>query len=261
MTETNTPANEPDNNEDINTPSDARVILGPLVKYAAMGLVLVSVIITTAMMLDNQFNDIDHEVAALEAELAEANSNAITDEVAAVEAQVETAPVVESVTEQQRPAIAEAAESLTEQQEPAIAKAAEVTEVEQPVASIVENTVTETPAVAEAAKLPVITEANTDETSVADTTVANDDFFASSDDFFDKSIEEIIEERNVYLKEMDRIYLEKFKASQAKHLLLMRERLARQEKRIEEKEKRNQEIYDIRAANVKEMQEIGRAHV
>jgi hypothetical protein len=35
----------------------------------------------------------------------------------------------------------------------------------------------------------------------------------------------------------------------------MRERLARQEQRIKEMESRYQEIYDIRAADMKEMQE------
>ena len=62
-------------------------------------------------------------------------------------------------------------------------------------------------------------------------------------------------ERNTYLKERDRVYLEEFKANQEKQLQFMRERLARQEKRIEQMEKRNQEIYDYRAANVKELQQ------
>lgn len=60
-------------------PSDARIILGPLAKYAAVGLVLVGIIVTTAIMLDKQLNDIDREMAALEAELAEANEKARQD--------------------------------------------------------------------------------------------------------------------------------------------------------------------------------------
>ena len=55
-------------------PSDARIILGPLVKYAAIGLVLVGIIITTAVMLDRQFNTIDQEVAALQAQLEQAQN-------------------------------------------------------------------------------------------------------------------------------------------------------------------------------------------
>jgi len=69
MTDTKTPGTEPDNNEGLKQPSDARIILGPLVKYAAMGFVIVSIIITTVVMVDRQFNDIDREVAELEAQL------------------------------------------------------------------------------------------------------------------------------------------------------------------------------------------------
>ena len=77
MTDTNktTETNAAENTQ----PSDARVILGPLAKYAAVGLVLVGIIITTAIMLDKQLNDIDREMAALEAELAEANEQARQD--------------------------------------------------------------------------------------------------------------------------------------------------------------------------------------
>jgi len=75
MSETNTPETTIENEKNSNAPSDARIILGPLVKYALIGLVLVSVIITTAVMLDRQLNNIDREVAALEAELAQGNQD------------------------------------------------------------------------------------------------------------------------------------------------------------------------------------------
>ncbi|MGB5677558.1 MAG: hypothetical protein WBN36_07080, partial [Gammaproteobacteria bacterium] len=75
-------------------PSDARIILGPLIKYAAMGLVLVIAILTTAVMLDHRLNDIDREVAALEAELAAAGNDAA----AADEAAKNPAPVKKKMT-------------------------------------------------------------------------------------------------------------------------------------------------------------------
>jgi hypothetical protein len=75
-------------------------------------------------------------------------------------------------------------------------------------------------------------------------------------EFFDKSFDEFITERNHYLEQRERVYLEEFKASQERQLQFMRERLARQERRIQEMEKRNQEIYDYRAADVKEMRQM-----
>ena len=70
MTDTKSTSSDTYSNEEQNELSDARIILGPLVKYAAVGFVLVSIIITTVIMLDRQFNDIDREVAELHAQLA-----------------------------------------------------------------------------------------------------------------------------------------------------------------------------------------------
>ena len=48
MTDNKTSITETDNNEDQKEPSDARIILGPLVKYPAVGFVIVSIIITVS---------------------------------------------------------------------------------------------------------------------------------------------------------------------------------------------------------------------
>ena len=240
MTDTKTPGIETENNENQNQPSDARVILGPLVKYAAMGFVIVSIIITTAVMLDRQFNDIDREVAELEAQLAQANKEAA--------GEIDTGTTAELLAEP-----APAVETVAVQQEPVISEPVEVNEAEKPAVSVVDNNVDAAPQVAQPAAQPVETETNTAEATVAEDVVV--EAANNSYDFFDKSMDEVIAERNTYLKEKDRVYLEEFKASQEKQLQFMRERLARQEKRIEQMEKRNQEIYDYRAANVKEMQQ------
>ena len=246
MTETTTAVNETDNNETEKTPSDARIILGPLVKYAAIGLVLVSVIITTAIMLDHQLNDIDREVAVLEAELAQADSNTAINEVTDVEPAASTAPV--AVTE---------APAVTKQKAPDVAEVVEIaeeTEIEKPVAANFEKTVKEAPVPGTAIKQADVSETRNNSPATG-TAWPHDDFFYGADEFFDKSIDEIIEERNAYLRERDRIYLEEFKASQEKQLQSMRERLLRREMRIREMEKRNQELYDIRAADMIERQE------
>jgi hypothetical protein len=229
MTDTKTPATETDNNEDPNMPSDARVILGPLVKYAAMGLVLVGIIITTAVMMDRQLNDIDREVAELEAQLAQAN--AATDS-------VQTADADEQSSLEPQTAALPA--------EPAKSTVAEIAVAEKPEANVVNNTVA-IPAVAQPVAQTTAIETSPVQAVAAETT--------ADDDFLIQPKEEIIAERNAYLKERDLEYLEAFKSSQDKKLELMRERLARQEQRIKEMESRYQEIYDIRAADMKEMQE------
>ena len=241
MTDTKSPGTETDNKEDQNKQSDARIILGPLVKYAAVGFVLVSIIITTTVMLDRQFNNIDREVAELEAQLAQARMDAEVgvDTDTAVEPQAEATPAVETVAVRQ---------------EPVIDEVAEITEAEKPAARVIGNVVVTAPAVKQAATPTPQTETIVTETTVAEDAVA--DKAGRRTDMFDKSIDELIAERNTYLKEMDRVYLEEFKASQEKSLQFMRDRLVRQEQRIEKMEKRKQEIYDVRAANVKELQQM-----
>jgi hypothetical protein len=245
MTDTN-------NIEEQNKPSDARIILGPLVKYAVMGFVLVSIIITTVVMLDRQFNTIDHEVAELKAQLAQANKDTV------VETDAETAAGSQAK-------VLSSVEAEAVQQERASAEIAEANVAEKPAATpVVENSVDVTPAVAQAAVQEPETEVMLTESTRVENAVIEDTAVAAAvtdkpnrqPEVFDKSFDEFIAERNHYLEQRERVYLEEFKASQARQLQFMRERLARQERRIQEMEKRNQEIYDYRAADVKEMRQM-----
>jgi hypothetical protein len=236
MTDTKTPATETDHNENTNTPSDARIILGPLVKYAAMGAVLVAIILTTVVMMDRQFNDIDHEVAELEAELAKANAKNETDATAEAE---QTISQVEVVAVDEEPVVTEVATTTVTVAEQHEIKAA--------------ASATAAPTAVESASVAATTETTPVTKAVAGNTVS--EAMMANDEFFIQPMDEIIAERNAYLKERDLEYLQAFKASHDKKLESMRERLARQEQRIKEMESRYQEIYEIRAADMKEMQE------
>ena len=55
------------------TISDHKVILGPLAKYGVVAVVIASIIVTTAIMMNKEFNEIDAQVAALEIEMAQQN--------------------------------------------------------------------------------------------------------------------------------------------------------------------------------------------
>ena len=252
MNETQSSGTETDTDQASKTPSDARIILGPLVKYAGIGLVLVAIMITTVVTLDRQFNDIDREVAELEAQLAAAHPAADANQTTA------QAPAVEAVAVSEKQVI-QVSESEAES-----SPAVEVTTAQETLNDVASKVI-ETPAVADASlagasdnsagNLTVDTVVPARQTAVVEQVNQNEDSIARPEDFFDKSIEDLIKERNAYLNERDRIYLEEFKASQEKQLQLMRERLARQEQRIEEMEKRNQERYETRAADVMEMQQ------
>lgn len=244
MTETNTTETTIDDAHDKKTPSDARIVLGPLIKYALMGLALVSVIITTAVMLDRQLNDIDSELAAYQAEFAGANTGRMTriEKVDTAEPAITKDMVVADVNE--KATIKADANENTEADIPAAAIAVNQLEATAAIQPSAIQVVTEAAGVE-----PVVTETTANEASV--TVIEH-----ATIDPFDQSIEQIIAERNVQLKEMDRVYLKEYKASQDKQLQFMRERLTGQEQRLKDMEVRYQRRYEMRADNLKEMQEL-----
>jgi len=50
--------------------SDNKAVFGPLGKYAAIAVVMVSIIVTTAIMLDKQLSTVEQEIATIENEVA-----------------------------------------------------------------------------------------------------------------------------------------------------------------------------------------------
>lgn len=239
MTEMNTPDTTVDSKVDKKTVSDARIILGPLVKYALMGFVIVSVIITTAVMLDRQFNDIDRELAILKSELAAANPATVTNTETAEKARTTDVVITNA-------AVYGAATTVI----------AENTETETPAASKVENKIEARTAI-QPAESPIVAQTDTAEAVLTEsaakaetvTVIKNGDI-----GHFDQSIEAVIAERKAYLKEMDRIYLEGYRARQEKQMQYMRQRLAGQKQRIKEMEARYQKRYDDHAGNVMQRQ-------
>ena len=53
--------------------SDRRLILAPLARYGVVAIIIASLIVTTAIMLNKEYNQIDSQVATIEAELAQKN--------------------------------------------------------------------------------------------------------------------------------------------------------------------------------------------
>jgi len=90
-----------------NTPAPAasnnKIVFGPLGKYAAIAVIMVSIIVTTAIMLGKQLNTVDEQIAAIEKEVAEihaAKNDSSTDETTTTEAQLaQNATVTPVVTE------------------------------------------------------------------------------------------------------------------------------------------------------------------
>ena len=251
MSTINTSENTDETVQERRTPSDARIILGPLVKYALMGLVLVSVIISTAVMLDSQFNDID-QAARLDNQTYSTYTTAET---------VNDAPDPQAANLPQHPiAVTSAIDSKAT---PDSTERVESTAELSPQTTTVENRTVTRPVEAEPLVTTVIQQQEDNSsnatTVVTDTPVkdqATSDIYQRYAYPFEPSFEALIAERNAYLNQMDRIYQEERKARQLRQLQHMRDRMARQEQRIKEWEARYRQRYDVRASDVEESQEI-----
>ena len=77
-----------------NTPTpeatDNKAVFAPLGKYAVIAVIMVSIIVTTAIMLDKQLNTVDQQLAAIEKEVADMHiADSDTAEAATAEIAVE----------------------------------------------------------------------------------------------------------------------------------------------------------------------------
>ena len=250
--------------------SDARLILGPLLKHAAIGLVLVSIILGTVVMVDRERGPIEREVAELEAMLT-ATPPMQDQQLSADESTAKPMTVDSETVDTEKATVADAAaparptttsghtdakEHINKVIDPAVSAVAfehapdtdlEATTVEVQISAQGDSAAAhgnEPPSTTATALEPTRQKA-----PVALTEHKN---LAT----FDQTIADIFEESNAFLNDMDRLYLESYKASQDKQLQHMRERLARQEQRIKEMEARFKERYEIRADDLQETREF-----
>jgi hypothetical protein len=234
-------------------------------KHAAIGLGLVCIILGTVVMVDRERGPIDREVAELEAMLTanppmqdqqlsadeSANSMSVdsetvdTEKATVADAEAPAAPTTTTsghtdAKEHSSKAIDPAVSAVAFEHAPDTDLEANTVEAQGDSAAAHGN---EPPSTTAAALEPTRQKA-----PVALTEHRN---LAT----FDQELADIIEESNAFLNNMDRLYLESYKASQDKQLQHMRERLARQEQRIKEMEARFKERYEIRAGDLQEMRE------
>lgn len=258
MSTTNTPENKGETVPDSRTPSDARIILGPLVKYALMGLVLVSVIISTAVLLDSQFNDID-QAARLDKRQDYTYTAADTRTTKVAETMNEASDSQAAKLPQRPIAVAPAIDSKAVLDSTEHVESTAAISSQTPTIETRNDTLPVAAAPVATAVIQPRENSNTDATTVVTDSAVKDQ--ATADKYqryaypFEPSFDALIAERNAYLNKMDQIYLEELKVRQLKQLQHMRERLARQEQRIKEWEARYQQRYDVRASDVEERQE------
>lgn len=190
----------------------------PLGKYAAIAVIMVSIIVTTAIMLDKQLNNAERELATIENGVASLNNT-------------ETATLVESDLE---------------------------TKTEKDTMAAVESEVNATQALPANTPDITTTVAveNTPSNDTQANAVQNDIEQKSNDRITTYKLEQKQRMTDMYarIKTLESKQLEQYKSNQDKQVEQLRTRIAKQEQLIEELIARNNEWFELRTANIQRNQ-------
>ena len=239
-----------------NKTNDNKTVFGPLGKYAVVAVIMVSIIVTTAIMLNKQLGTVDERLAAIESEVAENNAT-LASNTASTEKSEATVSSTAISQAQETADVAEAEVALVEVQ------ATEVQAAEVLVAT--ENTNKDT-----------MSEAivSTEQTSSTDVAVIEPAKSKNSAEIYqaqrattkrDQERQARIEsykleqkqhmtEMFARIKSLESKQLDQYKISQDKRVERLRQRIAKQEQLIEALILRNKERIDIRAARMQRSQ-------
>jgi hypothetical protein len=238
-----------------NESNDNKKVFGPLGKYAVIGVIMVSIIVTTAIMLNKQLGTVEEQLAAMENEIAEINdtntsnnvsteaSDTVTESTATIEvAEVETIAVVAETVEMQ------AIETPVVTEIP-VATEETITEVEVAVAS---EQSTET---TEVTPIDVMSASSEKGQPHQSFDMANRDQERQARiEAFKVEQKQRMTEMFARIKTLEAQQLDDYKTSQDKQIERLREQIAKQEKLIEALILRNKEWTEMREARMQRSQ-------
>ncbi len=269
----------------VNKPaSDNKTIFGPLGKYAVLAVIMVSAIVTTAIVLDKELGTAEEKLAAIESEVAAANA---VDEktTAKVENSETTATIADTVTAESNKA-QDKTELAEIETKPVNTQAAggkiadvQVEDTEVLVAietdeatATVKETVTASNSKAEQAPNPVqvsstqttakIEPASTE--TKADNSVQErqsqsvagkqNKKWLTREEAYKLEYKQHLAEMLARSKSFQSKQLDKYKIHQDKRVERLREQIAQQQEKIETLILRNENSYDLRAADIQRHQ-------
>ncbi len=204
--------------QDKTSKSDNKAVFGPLGKYAAIAVIMVSIIVTTAIMLDRQLNTVEQEIATIENEVA--------------------ALIIADTTD--------TAVIVTE----------ETIEEQSPLATVDQNvmpTDTDNTTLKTIASSDVVVEAN-EPTIVSQPAVRNQ--VQSTDRIATYKLEQKQRMSDLFarIKTLEAQQLDQYKSNQGKQVDRLRKRVTQQQYLIEELIARNKKWFELRTANVQRSQ-------
>ena len=244
-----------------NTPTtaaqDNKAVFGPLGKYAVVAVIMVSIIVTTAIMLDKQLNSVDQQIAAIEEEVAEmhaADTATTTVEVEVVATAVTATETTTTAETEVKAAIetVEAAETVVETPTAEVLVAQEVTTapaVTETVVSETDHKTAQTNAAAPA-QFELATAKSSAEARHAQLVKENQ----ARIDAYKAEQKQHMTDMFARIKALESKQLDRYKAKQDGQIERLRQQIAQQQQMIEALVLRNKDLFELRAANVQRVQ-------
>jgi len=219
--------------------SKNKTIFGPLGKYAAVAVIMVSVIVTTAIMLGKQLSTVDQELASIENTVAQkfSSKTEVKDETVAVAVDTpaatieETTIIAESANETEVVAIEESTAEVLITAETTIASDNAATKT-----AAIEQDVT----AAEPAQFELASDSRAEQQARIEA--------------FKVQQKKRMAEMFARIKTLESQQLNQYKTNQEGQIARLREQIAQQSKMIEALVLRNKDHYDLRAANIQRVQ-------
>jgi hypothetical protein len=230
--------------------SDNKKIFGPLGKYAVVAMIMASIIVTTAIMLNKQLNTVDEQLAAIESEVTDINSasSAITVTAGVSETASKTQDTAEAVEIKAAPVELQANEAASAEVLSTTAIAAKETVSESLIST---EQVSSTDA--------AIIESTKNKNSAADNQIQlagtkRDQQRQARIESFKLEHKQHMAEMFARIKSLESEQLHQYKIHQDKQVERLRQQIAKQEQLIETLILRNKEQIDIRAASMQRSQ-------
>ena len=227
------------------TEQDNKAVFAPLAKYAVVAVMMASLIVTTAIMLDKQLNTVEEKIAAIESEVAQMHtidthtvdttSNNTTVEMVAPASETNTTEI--KVTEKTETAAAPISKQITETPLSEATVSVETTPV-------IQHKTEQTPNFTTA---KIETTVQTRQTPVAMDNQARIEAYKLEQ-------KQHMAEMFARIRTLESQQLDQYKVSQDRQITRLRDQLKTQQQLIERLVSRNQALFEMRAATVQKNQ-------
>lgn len=228
---------------------------GPLGKYAVVAVLMVSIIVVTAIVLNKQLNNAEVQIAEFEREVAELNkTNSDTIEAtesASTEIQSTTDIIAKTSTVEDEAGNVPSAQTLIEKN---VATTAPATQVEAAIAKTTMPVLTATSDSTVLATPEAKVKTNTVATVVQTNQAKNTETRQTRIDTFKSEQKQRIGEMFTRIKVLEAQQLDRYKQQQDKQVERLRAQISQQQKMIKALVLRNEGLFELRTTNIQRNQ-------